>query len=402
MDRIKQAGIALVVAAAMLLGWLLTGCTNDNEMNSIAFIVNGERKESKAPAIILNGRLMVPESHIEEVFGKQLEWLTPAPQSEAAYYSEHVAVLMYHDIAEAPQNERIIAVDRFEKQLRLLKQNGFQIIGIEEYERFLLEEGSVSDNAVLITFDDGYESFYKLAFPILRSYGFPAVNFVIVSSIDDRSKPGTAKLSWEQMKEMQKSGMSFRSHTFDMHRYGAVNEDGKEAPVMAGPIFDRTLLKKETEEEYGIRLREDLMKAEERLRSELGNKQGTLAFPYGAYRPAILELTASVGIPVTLSTREGINSRLHRAGYRINGATAGETEEELIAKLKQFGEQLGEDSQQPSLFIDGQEAGSVQFSIGPDSSEPMIVLRDFCSFFGWTLHLSKSNKQVEIMRQYSQ
>lgn len=401
MDRIKQAGIALVVAAAMLLGWLLTGCTNDNEMKSIAFIVNGERREGKAPAIILNGRLMVPESYIEDVFGKQLEWLTPAPQSEVAYYSEHVAVLMYHDIAEAPKNERIIAVDRFEKQLRLLKHHGFQIIGIEEYERFLLKEGSVPDNAVLITFDDGYESFYKLAFPILRNYGFPAVNFVIVSSIDDRSKPGTAKLSWEQMKEMQKSGMSFRSHTFDMHRYAAVNEDGKEAPVMTGPIFDRTLLKKETEEEYGIRLREDLMKAEERLRSELGNKQGTLAFPYGAYRPAILELTASVGIPVTLSTREGINSRLHRAGYRINGATAGETEEELIAKLKQFGEQLEEDSQQPLLFIDGQEAGSVQFSIGPDFSEPMIVLRDFCNFFGWTLHLSKSNKQVEIMRQYS-
>ncbi len=44
-----------------------------------------------------------------------------------------------------------------------------------------MEGATVPSNAVLVTFDDGYQSFYTAAYPILKSLRIPAVNFVITT-----------------------------------------------------------------------------------------------------------------------------------------------------------------------------------------------------------------------------
>jgi biofilm PGA synthesis lipoprotein PgaB len=395
MDQKKQAALAIVIAVAMMVGWLLTGCSNENEVSDIQFIVNGTKLEGKAPAMIQNDRLMVSEQYLETAFDTQLEWFSVPSKKENVYYSEQVAVLMYHDIAIKPESDGIIAVERFKKQMQLVKQNGFQVISIKQYVNFMQGKGSVPDNALLITFDDGYESFYKLAYPILKEYGYPAVNFVIVSTIDDRTKPGTPKLTWDQMREMQQAGMSFMSHTFEMHHYGAVNEHGNEAPVMSKLSYDKDKKKMETNEEYVQRLRNDLLMAEERLRSELGNTVSALAFPYGAYNETILELTEAAGISVTFTTKEGINSKFHRTGFRINGARAGETEDALIQKLK------GKGNHSAKLLIDGKEVTGINFSEKSGAHMRMISLCDFGDYYDWKIKWHHEKKQVEIKTKQS-
>lgn len=280
--------------------------------------------------------------------------------------------------------------------MSMLKQHGFHVISIEEYANFMLGNGEVPDNAVMITFDDGYESFYKLAYPILMKYGYPATNFVIVSAIDDRTREGTPKLTWEQMREMQQNGMSFRNHTYDMHVYKAMNKEGKETPVTVRPIYNKGNQRVETKKEYNKRITADLLKAEERLRHELGNTQSALAFPYGAYNTNILEIVIALDIPISFSTKEGINSKLHRLGYRINGARSGETEAELIEKLKQLGDRTGKGSDSMMLFIDGQEISDINFSLESDAKEPMISIRGFCEKYEWTVAWNKAKNQVEI------
>ncbi|MGG1637276.1 polysaccharide deacetylase family protein [Paenibacillus sp. NRS-1760] len=393
MDQKKKAALAIVIAVAMMVGWLLTGCSNENKVNSVQLIVNGTKLEGQAPAMIQNDRLMVSAQYLEQAFDKQYDLFNMSSSNKSVYYSEQVAVLMYHDIAIKPQSDGIIAVERFKKQMQLVKQNGFQVITIEQYINFMQGKGHVPDNALLITFDDGYESFYKLAYPILKEYGYPAVNFVIVSTIDDRTKPGTPKLTWDQMREMQQAGMSFMSHTFDMHRYGAVNEHGNEAPVMSKLNYDKQKKKMETKAEYVERLKKDLLRAEDRLKSELGNKVSTLAFPYGAYSEAVLELTKAVGIPITFTTKEGINSKFHHNGFRINGARAGETEDELFRKLK------GDHS--AKLFIDEKEFPDIHFSEKSGTEVQMIALRDIANYYDWKIYWRSDTKQVEIQTKQS-
>jgi len=58
-----------------------------------------------------------------------------------------------------------------------------------------------------ITFDDGCSSDYEKAFPLLLEAGIRADFFLNTATI---GKPGY--LNWEQVREMQKSGMAFHSH----------------------------------------------------------------------------------------------------------------------------------------------------------------------------------------------
>lgn len=79
-------------------------------------------------------------------------------------------------------------------------------------------------SGVVITFDDGDKSVYDYAFPILKRYGLRAVVFLIVNYIGkddfwDLALIGgrSPHLSWDEICEMKKWGISFGSHTMN-HR----------------------------------------------------------------------------------------------------------------------------------------------------------------------------------------
>lgn len=257
-------------------------------------------------------------------------------QSEPVYYSDQVAVLMYHHLeTETTPGLSSLAVRDFQKQMHLLKENGFHVISMEQYARYMMESAPVPDNAVLLTFDDGYESFYSHAYPILRKYHYPATNFVIVSSIDDRNRQGIPKLTWEQMREMQKSGMSFYNHTFDSHRYGRIDSSGHKGTVLSHPLYLEDHGRMETTTEYIRRVSNDLEAAERRLREELSNEMGIIAFPYGQYdQEHTLKIMQKLDIELAFTIQPGINTRSDRFGRRINAGGGDQSPEQLIAQLK--------------------------------------------------------------------
>ena len=265
----------------------------------------------------------------------------PDMTGRKVYYSDRVAVLMYHHLQEEPEAKHILSARQFERQMELLKEYGFRVIDARQYAAFMLEGAPVPDNAVLLTFDDGYASFYELAYPILKKFEYPAVNFVIVSGIDRRDVPGLPKLTWEQMREMQQDGIDFMNHTYAMH-YKTVDASGRERTAtlrMYLPEEGRI----ETEEEYRRRVLEDLTLAERRLAEELGAEHGgderpkMLAFPYGAYSEELLEVLREAGIEVMFSVKSGINSREDRVGFRVDAGRSDREPEEVIRKLQALG-----------------------------------------------------------------
>ena len=66
---------------------------------------------------------------------------------------------------------------QFESHLQVLKKR-FQVVSLPDIVGEIRDKGRLENDSVAITFDDGYESFYRLVFPLLRKYDFPATVFL--------------------------------------------------------------------------------------------------------------------------------------------------------------------------------------------------------------------------------
>ncbi|GIP40914.1 polysaccharide deacetylase [Paenibacillus sp. J31TS4] len=242
-------------------------------------------------------------------------------------------MLMYHHIS--PNEEGVtITQERFAQQMQALEDASYRVISMEEYIGFMKENKPVPPNAVVITFDDGYESYYRFAYPEMKKHGFTGTNFVIVSYVD-MPNPSLPYLTWDQIQEMKKDGFSFYSHTYNLH---IKKSNGGKEPVPA--LTNRLWLDKEnrleTEEEYRKRVKEDLLLAEQTLKEKLGNEQSILCFPFGAYNKTVLEIAREAGIQYYSTINDGINTQNGREFVRVHAGVPNMSADKLLAKLAKF------------------------------------------------------------------
>lgn len=265
-----------------------------------------------------------------------------ADEPDGHYYRNRVLVLMYHDVTASPKDVRSLSAANFERQLRLMKDNNFHWISMRQYRDFILHGSPVPDNAVLLTFDDGYESFYKYAYPLLEKYRAPAASFLIVGTIGNPRKPGVEKLNWDQVKEMHRGGIDFFNHTYDLHYYGPTDARGKHPePALSSRLYLKDKGRRETEKEYEARVDADLRQANDVLKQELGEDNRVLAFPYGAFSKPLLRICKSRGIDVTLTVKSGLNKPGQTNGFRLNAGGMSNDPELQVALMKQAEQRLG-------------------------------------------------------------
>lgn len=116
-------------------------------------------------------------------------------------------ILMYHHLLETKAAKEILAEslnvppEIFEKQLIYLKQKGYQSLFLTELMEGL-KNGTLPPKPVVLSFDDGYKELYENLLPKLKSYNFKADVFVISQFVG-----GERYLSWEELAEMEKSGL---------------------------------------------------------------------------------------------------------------------------------------------------------------------------------------------------
>lgn len=123
----------------------------------------------------------------------------------------YVPVLVYHFIGEdVPGNKLIVTEEDFEKQMAFLKRFGYQVISLDELYRVKRGQRPPNPRMVAITFDDGDQSFYHRAYPVLKKYDFPVAVFVVVRHLD---KGDMGSMKWEQVRELLAKGVTIGSHT---------------------------------------------------------------------------------------------------------------------------------------------------------------------------------------------
>lgn len=108
----------------------------------------------------------------------------------------------------------------FRRGIARLYESGYKAIGLLEAVDCLRQGRPFPDYSFVITFDDGYQTVYDEAFPILQEYGMTATVFLTVgekgiSKPADRlpSTEGRSMLSWREIQEMQRWGITFGAHT---------------------------------------------------------------------------------------------------------------------------------------------------------------------------------------------
>nr|WP_156283526.1 polysaccharide deacetylase family protein [Paenibacillus sp. NEAU-GSW1] len=251
------------------------------------------------------------------------------------YYKNKVIVLMYHHI-DSKESGATISPGRFGTHMKLLKERGYNVISVEQFADFMLNKGTVPENAVVITFDDGYESFNQYAVPIMKKYNFVGTHFIIGAS-SDKNNVATKHLTWETMRKLKQEGHSFYSHTYDLHNYGPLNKSGsKTGPLLSNRIYLKDKNRLETQEEYEKRVTDDAIKMEARLKDELDNEYQMIAFPFGAFNSTAKQIEKDQGVSLFFTTRPGINKAGSDEVFRLNAGAPKVTANKFVEMLEKY------------------------------------------------------------------
>ena len=130
-----------------------------------------------------------------------------------------VPILMYHSVREGddygdcppdfrPSGYRV-GPGRFERQLDILRRHGYRSIGLEELLAWHRRKLTLPEKSLLLTFDDGYLDNHRLAFPLLKKYGFRASFFISASALDEEGMMGESEIA-----DLKAGGMEIGSHGF--------------------------------------------------------------------------------------------------------------------------------------------------------------------------------------------
>lgn len=134
----------------------------------------------------------------------------------------HVPALSYHKVAEIPPGVRhpknYVRPEQFRSQLSMLRKAGYSSIRVSDYLAYRRGERELPHKPLMLTFDDGYLSNHEIAFPILRDHGFTATVFIASRMIGatnawDRDEIQEPLLGAEHIRELQRNGIEFQSHT---------------------------------------------------------------------------------------------------------------------------------------------------------------------------------------------
>lgn len=204
-------------------------------------------------------------------------------------YRDQVAVLMYHHVHDQDRSSGTITTKLFREQLTYLRSKGYHFITLNQFKDFMA--GSpVPGNAVLVTFDDGYESFYLNAYPILTELNIPAVNFLITGTLDDPKSGNVPFMNRTQASAMYKDRgqIDLECHTDALHD----KADGK--ALLAHRLVKDG--KEESEEEYRKRIVGDTRLCLKRVGEVFPGNGDSLAYPFGIYNEDAAEAVQEGGI----------------------------------------------------------------------------------------------------------
>jgi peptidoglycan/xylan/chitin deacetylase (PgdA/CDA1 family) len=174
-----------------------------------------------------------------------------------------VPILLYHHVGVSPSHSPYyISPYDFEQQMYLLHEWGYQTISVGLLVRAIREGAELPPKPIILTFDDGSETVFTTAFPVMQKYGFTGTVYIVFNYVGIPNY-----MDEEHIRELYASGWEVGSHSLSH--------------------ADLT--------ERADRQREEIIESRRRLEATLGLPILTFAYPFGAYNADSVQFARQAG-----------------------------------------------------------------------------------------------------------
>lgn len=163
-------------------------------------------------------KTVTSESLIKMIQGEKV----PIKEDQSSPYATSIAVLNYHFFYNSAEGNRCgesicLPIQKFEEQLKYLKDNGYKTLTMEEYRAWMYQEIDLPKKSVLLTIDDGAMGTSKingnLLIPMLEKYNMHATLFLITA--------------WWDKANYSSPNLDVESHGYDIHKTASCNGSSK-------------------------------------------------------------------------------------------------------------------------------------------------------------------------------
>ncbi|MEW6067963.1 MAG: glycosyltransferase [Nitrospirota bacterium] len=100
-----------------------------------------------------------------------------------------IKILAYHDISDKSYLNLQVPEKIFKKHIEYLVNHNYNIISLKDAVNLLRNNKPISEDTVVITFDDGYKSVYTTVFPMIKQYGIPITVFLTIEPLENGIPP---------------------------------------------------------------------------------------------------------------------------------------------------------------------------------------------------------------------
>lgn len=240
---------------------------------------------------------------ITMIFAVLLIFTCPTPTALAQAPDDvRVPIIMYHKVTtnSGLLGKYAITPDEFEADLKYLQDNDYGVVTVTDLISYVYYGVELPKNPIVLTFDDGNYSDYRYVYPLLKKHDTRAVISVIgyitdEYTLENRQDIHYPNLTWYQINEMMDSGViELQNHGYDLH-------------AQRGGVYGAKKHAGESDEEYFIRLKGDVMKLQNRTLEKTGITPNTFTYPFGAYSPQSDDAIAQSGFYASLICEERVN-----------------------------------------------------------------------------------------------
>ncbi len=191
-----------------------------------------------------------------------------------AFQQPNVSAFVYHRFGDDRFSSTNIDLEKFEEQLKFLKDNGYEVLNLSQALDRLEDQGAETKVAV-ITIDDAFKSFYNNGWPLLKRYGFSATLYVNTKTVG-----ASDYMDWNEIREVQNEGIEIGNHSH-AHPYFLNN-------------FNETEFLK------------DIELSHQAFKNGMNSIPKTYAYPYGEWNQKMAYILDSLGYTSAAAQNSGV------------------------------------------------------------------------------------------------
>lgn len=190
-----------------------------------------------------------------------------------------IIVLLYHQFGISPTSETNLNCfckeKEFYNQMKFLSNSrDYNVISLDKAINIILTAKNIDRNYVVLTFDDGCESFYNIAYPIIKSFGFEAIVYPIAGflgkkAIINNKEYNHLKIMSESMiKQLNKDGLTIGAHTLRHLKLTEISYIDAKFQILNSKLY---------------------------LENILGTQISSFSYPHGKYNDSIIQIVKNAG-----------------------------------------------------------------------------------------------------------